>query len=87
LYSPHEGRREDTSIFVKRWREYMNWPTTGGHNPHGILFAKGPGIRHGRRIEGASILDLTPTMLRAFRQPIPASLEGRVIQEIFEPTE
>jgi predicted AlkP superfamily phosphohydrolase/phosphomutase len=86
-YCPHEGRRDDDSIFVKRWREYMTWPTTGGHCLHGILFAKGPGIRRGCKVDGASISDLAPTLLRAFGQPIPAALEGRVIDEMFEPVE
>ena len=31
------------------------------HEPDGILLAAGPGIRRGGRVEGASVLDLTPT--------------------------
>ena len=58
LYTPHEGRHEDGSVFVTRWREYMNWPTSGGHRLDGILFARGPGIARGCRIEGAGIQDL-----------------------------
>lgn len=85
LYCPHEGKRDDTSVFVTRWREYMNWPTSGGHRLDGILFASGPGIRRGHRIDGASILDLAPTWLHAFQQPLPAHLEGSVIDGIFEP--
>jgi predicted AlkP superfamily phosphohydrolase/phosphomutase len=87
LYCPHEGKRDDTSVFVERWREYMNWPTTGGHRLEGILFAKGPGIRRGHRIDGASLPDLVPTWLRALEQPVPAHLEGRVIPGLFESTE
>lgn len=84
LYCPHEGTRDDTAVFVTRWREYMSWPTSGGHRPNGVLFASGPGIRRGHRIDGASLPDLVPTWLRAFNQPLPAHLEGRVIREIFE---
>jgi predicted AlkP superfamily phosphohydrolase/phosphomutase len=87
LYCPHEGKRDDASVFVTRWREYMNWPTSGGHRLDGILFASGPGIRKGHRIEGASILDLAPTWLHAFKQPLPAHLEGSVIDGLFESAE
>lgn len=87
LYFPHEGKSEDTSVFVTRWREYMNWPTSGGHRLDGILFASGPGIRKGQRIDGASILDLLPTWLHTCNQPAPAHLNGRVIKEMFEPSE
>ena len=85
LYCPHEGKRDDTSVFVTRWREYMNWPTSGGHRLDGILFASGPGIRKGHRIDGASILDLVPTWLHTFQQPLPAHLEGSVIHGLFDP--
>jgi predicted AlkP superfamily phosphohydrolase/phosphomutase len=84
LYCTHEGRRDGSSVFVTRWREYMNWPTSGGHRPDGILFATGPGIHRGRRIEGAGIEDLAPTWLQAFNRPLPEHLEGRVISGLFE---
>jgi len=87
LYAPHEAPREDTSIFVERWREYMTWPTSGGHSVDGIFFAQGPGIRRGSRVDGASILDLAPTLLHAFGLPLPGSLEGRVLEEVFEAAE
>lgn len=87
LYCPHEGTRDDTSVFVTRWREYMNWPTTGGHRLAGILFAKGPGIRKGHQIGEASILDLVPTWLQACNQLAPAHLEGRVIPGMFKSAE
>ncbi|MGB7932473.1 MAG: alkaline phosphatase family protein, partial [Gammaproteobacteria bacterium] len=85
LYCPHEGSEDDAAVFVTRWREYMNWPTTGGHRRDGILFARGPGIRRGCRIDGAGILDLAPTWLHAFNQAIPEHLEGRVLADMFEP--
>ena len=85
LYCPHEGKHDDASVFVTRWREYMNWPTSGGHRLDGVLFASGPGIRRGHRINGASILDLVPTWLHAFKQPLPKHLQGHIIGGMFEP--
>jgi len=87
LYSPHEGNRNNASIFVERWREYMNWPTTGSHRSDGILFAHGPGIRKGCKIADASLPDLTPTWLHALGRPAPVHLEGRVIPGLFESME
>jgi predicted AlkP superfamily phosphohydrolase/phosphomutase len=87
LYCPHEGKRGDHSVFVPRWREYMNWHTTGGHRTNGILFAKGPGIRRGHQINGAGILDLMPTWLHSFGQEIPDHVEGTVISRLFESKE
>jgi hypothetical protein len=85
LYCPHEGSEDDAAVFVTRWREYMNWPNTGGHRRDGILFARGPGILRGCRIDGAGILDLAPTWLHAFNQAIPEHLEGQVLADMFEP--
>jgi predicted AlkP superfamily phosphohydrolase/phosphomutase len=84
-YMPTESDRDKDAVFVSRWREYMNWPTTGSHRIDGILFAKGPGIRRGRRIEAARIIDLMPTWLSALNREIPADIEGKTIPELFEP--
>lgn len=84
-YMPTENDKDKDSVFVARWREYMNWPTSGGHRLDGVLIAHGPGIRKGSTIDGARIIDLMPTWLQCLGQPIPADLEGRVIAELFEP--
>lgn len=45
----------------------------------------GPGIKAGHRIaEPLHHVDQLPTLLRAMGQPIPAQVEGRVIEEVFE---
>ena len=85
-YMPTESDRDKESIFVTRWREYMNWPTSGGHRLEGVLVARGPGIRRGAMVTGARIIDLVPTWLHCLRQDIPSALEGRIIRELFEPT-
>jgi hypothetical protein len=83
---PTESDRDKDSIFVNRWREYMNWPTSGGHRLEGVLVASGPGIRRGVPVAGAQIIDLMPTWLHCLGQDVPNELEGRVIVELFEPT-
>jgi len=58
--------------------------TEGGHTPHGILLAGGPGIRAGK-VEGGALADLAPTILHLLGQPIPPDMDGRVIAELFTP--
>jgi predicted AlkP superfamily phosphohydrolase/phosphomutase len=52
-------------------------PTSGGHSPEGMFVAKGPNVRpeavHGR------LEDLTPTVLALLGVPVPADLDGRVL--------
>jgi tetratricopeptide (TPR) repeat protein len=52
------------------------------HRPFGIFAAKGPGIRSGARLYGASILDVTPTVLHLLGLPAAHDMPGRVLAEI-----
>lgn len=54
------------------------------HSPYGIFAAKGPGIRKGEQIFGASILDITPTLLNLFGLPHAADMDGKPLLQIFE---
>ena len=56
----------------------------GRHRPTGVLAATGAGIAAGRRIEGARIVDVAPTILYALDLPIPDDMDGRPLVEIFE---
>ena len=50
------------------------------HSPYGMLVMSGPGVRDGgQRISGASILDLTPTLLALFGLPVGKDMEGKVL--------
>jgi predicted AlkP superfamily phosphohydrolase/phosphomutase len=55
----------------------------GSHDEKGILLAAGPGIAAGKRVEGANLIDVTPTILHAMELPVPADMDGRVLTEIF----
>jgi tetratricopeptide (TPR) repeat protein len=52
------------------------------HRPFGILAAQGPGIRGGSRLYGASILDVTPTILHLLGLPAAHDMPGRVLAEV-----
>jgi predicted AlkP superfamily phosphohydrolase/phosphomutase len=56
----------------------------GAHRPDGVFAVKGPGIRQGVRHDGLSILDVAPIVLHGLGLAVPADLEGRVPEELFE---
>jgi predicted AlkP superfamily phosphohydrolase/phosphomutase len=94
---PYLARTPDLIVQPRGW-EYMAFghadfgsnklvePITGlsgHHRPDGLLIVAGPGIRSGTQLEGASILDLAPTILHALNVPVPQDLDGRVLTEAF----
>lgn len=59
---------------------------SGTHRDHGIFLASGPGIRRGQTVSDARIIDLAPTILALLDVPIPANMDGCVLEEIFSET-
>jgi predicted AlkP superfamily phosphohydrolase/phosphomutase len=57
----------------------------GTHRPQGIFMARGPGVRQGLVLPALAITDVTPTLLYTMGLPVPMDLEGRVVEQIFEP--
>lgn len=55
---------------------------TGHHHMVGVLVARGPGVRPGATVEGASILDLAPTILHYMDLEVPDHMDGRVLTEL-----
>ena len=53
------------------------------HRQHGMLVISGPGVRSGESIRGASILDITPTILHALNLPIGADMDGAPLLNAF----
>lgn len=58
--------------------------TAGAHRPNGVFIAAGPGIRRGCSELPLSILDVAPLLLHSVGIAIPADLEGRVPDQIFD---
>lgn len=56
------------------------------HTLNGICILKGPSIRPGARLSGASIVDIAPTVLHLLGEPIPDRMDGRVLTEAIDPT-
>ncbi|OGW47688.1 MAG: hypothetical protein A2Y66_02885 [Nitrospirae bacterium RBG_13_41_22] len=57
---------------------------SGVHRDEGILIGLGPGIRAGKSLSHAKLMDIAPTLLYTFGIPIPGDMDGSVIIDIFE---
>jgi predicted AlkP superfamily phosphohydrolase/phosphomutase len=54
------------------------------HRPQGLFVLAGPGVRAGCWREDAHIVDLAPTLLHAMGLPVSTTMDGRVLQDVFE---
>ena len=54
------------------------------HRPFGIFCMKGEHIKQDERIYGATLLDVTPTILTLFGLPVGEDMDGRVLVQAFE---
>ncbi len=56
------------------------------HREFGIFVCSGPGVKKGNQVYGASILDITPTLLTMFALPVGNDFDGKPLLDIFEVT-
>lgn len=70
-----DGQRSDADGFKN---------PTAWHRQQGVVCAKGPGIKQGDVLHGASLLDVTPTILSLFGLPLGGDMDGRPWLEIFD---
>lgn len=54
------------------------------HSPYGIIVMKGPNIKKDELLFGASLLDITPTLLTLFGLPVAEDMDGKVLIQAFE---
>ena len=54
------------------------------HREHGVFLIAGPGIRQDALIHGATLLDVTPTILSIYGLPIGEDMDGAPLLECFE---
>ena len=57
---------------------------TGNHDMNGIFFAKGESVKKGAVTDGATIMDVAPTILHVMGCKIPKDMDGKVRTNIFE---
>ncbi len=59
-------------------------PLSGDHRKEGIIVVAGDHVKKGVRVDGASIVDVTPTILYLLGLPVADDMDGRVIEAFFE---
>lgn len=57
------------------------------HRKYGVLAAHGPAFKQCEKIFGASLLDVTPTILHYFGLPVGQDMEGQVLNSLFKQAE
>ncbi len=63
------------------------WPNANPlawHRQYGVFCLSGPGIRRDDLVQGATLLDIAPTILALFQLPAGEDMKGRVLAEAFE---
>lgn len=55
----------------------------GCHEPEGVFYAYGAGIRCGVQVNALQVYDLVPTLLHALNITVKEPLDGQVVHEIF----
>jgi predicted AlkP superfamily phosphohydrolase/phosphomutase/tetratricopeptide (TPR) repeat protein len=53
------------------------------HRDFGILAVRGPGIKKGELLHGASLLDVAPTILTLYGLPVGEDMDGKVLSQAF----
>lgn len=56
---------------------------TGNHRLDGILIVKSPSVRSVAKLHKAHIWDVAPTILYLFGLPVPTTMDGKVLTELF----
>lgn len=56
---------------------------SGTHTLNGMFLFYGKGIKKGKRIEGATIVDLAPTLMYLMKEDIPDDMDGIVLTDVF----
>lgn len=80
LVSDHGFKSDSLRPAGGGWDNPVNW-----HRQLGIALASGPGIKPDEKFFGATVLDVTPTVLHLLGLPIGADMDGRPWLEATDP--
>jgi predicted AlkP superfamily phosphohydrolase/phosphomutase len=87
-FSTSPSFREDAlkpAVEIRQRRPSNESEWGGTHRPDGVLIAYGESFNKGAEIHGARLIDMAPTILYLMGQRVPEDMDGRVLEELFEP--
>jgi tetratricopeptide (TPR) repeat protein len=79
LVSDHGFLNDENRPGPDAWKNPERW-----HRSFGVACVRGPGIRKGETLYGATLLDVTPTILSMLGLPIGGDMDGRPWLEVYE---
>lgn len=83
-YTSNNPGREKGSCFGHTQRiDSSGFEHAGTHRINGIFIASGNIVKQGQSVQGAHVTDIAPTILYALGRPVPAEMDGKVLQIIF----
>jgi predicted AlkP superfamily phosphohydrolase/phosphomutase len=85
IHEPTPGYMVDNKISVNSvFDNVLPSAGTGQHHPDGFYALLSPGrVSSGRQLD-ATIVDIAPTILHLMREPVPTSMDGQVLEGVFE---
>ena len=99
VYSGRQTSHAPDILFIPRRLEYFGFGEyefgshkiiepvkrgiSGTHRMQGIFIAYGANERPGVTVQAAQLVDLAPTIMHLMGLPVPAHMDGRVLDEIF----
>jgi predicted AlkP superfamily phosphohydrolase/phosphomutase len=86
IHSPGDGQLHcgSQSLPLTGFLQRTSQIISGVHAKDGVLLVNGPPIKEKFELSGASVLDVTPTILALFRYPIARDFDGKVLNGVFE---
>jgi len=93
---PHLDEAPDILLVLSEGYEAFPWSSiadrlftesvnrSGTHTTHGIIIMSGKNIRT-ERLDGATVLDVAPTILGIMNVPIPSDFDGHVLKNALSP--
>jgi len=80
-YCINEGLGEDIITYAAK----RNIERSGNHHLDGVVMLYGQSVRRGVEIEGAEIIDITPTILYLMGLPVQEYMDGQVLTAALTP--
>jgi len=86
-YNDRDRALFEPSLNHSDFSDWSQLQKGGNHRPNGVLFMRGKAIKKGQRIDGASIIDLAPTILYLMGAEVPTDMDGKVLEQAIRPSD